>query len=77
MLKSSPNLKPLQDLVHACFGRQLELHFSVGNDPKLKERREAEARDLEEVKTNPKVQFILKQFNGSILKCTRLDTSKE
>ena len=71
------NAKAMEDMVTRCFGGAYDLNYSIGNDPVIRARRDLETRALEEVKANPKVQFILDAFGGSIVKCEILDDNKE
>lgn len=77
MLRGGQNAKLMDEHVTRCFGKSYELIYSVGNDPTIRARRDLEARALEEVKANPKVQFILEEFGGTIVKCEVLNESKE
>lgn len=77
MIKSIQNIPILERLAERHFGERFELNFAIGNDPKIRMRKEKESRALEEVKANPKVQFILEQFGGTIVKCQILDDDKQ
>ena len=77
MVKAAANFKQIQDLCLRFFNKRYDLNFSIGNDPKLKAKREREEKAMETVMANPKVQFILEQFGGKIIKVEIMDKSED
>ena len=77
MVKGAANFKQIQDLCLRFFNKRYDLNFSIGNDPKLKAKREREEKAMETVMANPKVQFILEQFGGKIIKVEIMDKSED
>ena len=77
MIKHSGNLKQLEDAAAKFFGHHRDLHFSVGSDPAIARQRQAEQEMEAAVRADPKVQFILERFGGSIVKCEPLNEVKE
>jgi len=73
MIQSVQNLTILETLAERHFGKRFDLNFAIGNDPKVRKRKEKESKALDEVKANPKVQFLLDEFGGTIVKCQILD----
>ncbi len=77
MLKSLQNFKLLEELCSRYFEKKCDLNFVVGADPAIRQRKELAQKALAQAKANPKVQFILEQFNGTIVKCEPLTQSKQ
>ncbi len=77
MLKSGSNFQALEALVTEFFGQAHQIHFSIGNDPKLAEQRERETQAMRDVQDDPKIRFILDQFKGTIVHCQILEREED
>ena len=77
MLKTADHYRMLRELATKYFHDSGDIHFAVGRDPRVKQQQDREAQAMEAVMANPKIQFILDQFKGTIINCQILDDPKE
>lgn len=75
MLTSELHFPTLCELTHTFLKTEAPLEFEVGQDPRLAVANQAQEKLLQAVQADPKIQFILEKFNGSIIKCAQI--SKE
>jgi len=73
MMRSPRNLDALRAAVADYFQAPCDIRFAVGADPRVAQRRKRDQEVLEDVKSNPKVRFLLDRFEASILKWEELD----
>jgi len=77
MVRNPKYLSHLDELAKSFLGSESQIHFAVGNDPKIAARRRRQEEALEKVKANPVVKFIMEEFNSKIINCEILGEEKE